>query len=706
MTDLPSSLGIEAVECVSEGGPSLTVRVIGRWRRRPEPRGQATLVVETDAGRQRFPAMPEPPSLTGAAPGTWRMSFSVPAALAPALPGRTFLQLGGVMVPLPIGEVTITQGPGPELLEARRARGSELAAESARRRVAELSAEVNRLESELGEARAQSDRLKANLAEGARRLRSAEQHAHAESALRADLEQELTRRSRSAQHDLRALHDHVAELERELGRLRRAVDEAGHLAAAAESARAAAESARAAAETARVQAERRLAERAAPAPAEPSPAPAEPSPPPAAADGARGALSRLELEFDHAARDARPAVPAPRPAERAGDRRLLAAETGLVRRRGQPADPRPAELARDLAAAREEAEAQRRRSARAYEAIALVRAELAQIRAATPPERPASAPTAPPPPPSGRPAPAGSVQPEELSAALARLRERTPPPDPAPDEAPPPDASPAPDDLDNPGGLAVTVDPPEPPRPARPWLYPVFRRLAATDASTAGRLVLALLPAQRAVDPQPVAYDLVLSDVLVAHVTSDSLGMHVERDATPRPAAELDFQLVGDLASLARLLRAGRVRRRLRVPPGRMARVRGDRRRLAALDRLLDARLTLGELALAGVRLDPVLAFTLAGLMIDPAWTTGERFVLGHREPAASAPGAYLHIRDGRPPLAAGEEPHGPVAGVLVCQGEDLLRFLGGAGGPDLEVAGAERPVALVRQWLDRAQCG
>ena len=42
MADLPSSLGIEAVECVAEGGRSLTVRVTGRWRRRrPELRGQA-----------------------------------------------------------------------------------------------------------------------------------------------------------------------------------------------------------------------------------------------------------------------------------------------------------------------------------------------------------------------------------------------------------------------------------------------------------------------------------------------------------------------------------------------------------------------------------------------------------------------------------------------------------------------------------------
>jgi hypothetical protein len=225
----------------------------------------------------------------------------------------------------------------------------------------------------------------------------------------------------------------------------------------------------------------------------------------------------------------------------------------------------------------------------------------------------------------------------------------------------------------------------------------------AQDASAAGRLVLALLPAQRAADPQPVAYDLVLSDVLVAHVTSDSLAVHVERDATARPRSEVDFQLVGDLASVARLLRAGRLRRRLRIPPGRIARVRGDRRRLTAIDRLIDARLTLGGLHAAGVRLDPMLAFTLAALMIEPGWTAGERFTIGHRDPAVTTPDAYLHIRDGRPPLASAEPPHGPVASVLVCSEEDLLR---GLAGPDAEVAGEERPFALLRQWLDRAQCG
>jgi hypothetical protein len=617
MTDLPSSLGIEAVECVAEGGRNLTVRVTGRWRRRrPELRGQAMLVVETEAGRQRFLAMPEPPSLIGAAPGTWRMSFSVPAELAPALPGRTFLQLGGVMVPLPIGEVTIAaergEAPSPDVLEARRARGSELAAESARRRAAELATEVERLEGELGEARGQSDRLQEELAARERRTRSAEQHAHAERALRAELEQELTRRGRAAQHELRALHDRVAELERELVRLRRAVDEAGHLAAAADAARAAAE--------------RQLAERPPPA------ATAHPPPPrPPAVDAARAALVRRELELDRSARTARPSLSSARPVANAADRALLELETGMARNRGERADSglaeleradsRVAELERELAAAREDAVAQHARSARAYEAIELVRGELRQLRASAPTDPPTPSPAAAPSPPPSPPAASGPIQAEQLSEALARLRERTPPVDLGPAAR-----APAP------------VDRPEPARAVKPWLHSSFRRLAAEDASAAGRLVVALLPAQRAADPQPVAYDLILSDVLVAHVTSDSLAVHVEHDATARPASEVDFQLVGDLASLARLLRAGRIRRRLRVPPRRIARVRGDRRRLAALDRLLDVRLTVRELGVAGVRLDPVLALTVAGLMIEPAWTTGERFVIGHRESAAAGP--------------------------------------------------------------------
>ncbi len=84
---LPSALGIESVETIPEGN-SLTVRVTGRWRRRrPEWRGPAILVVEAQGTRYRFPAMPDPPSVTGTMPGTWRMTFSVAPELGPHLSG-------------------------------------------------------------------------------------------------------------------------------------------------------------------------------------------------------------------------------------------------------------------------------------------------------------------------------------------------------------------------------------------------------------------------------------------------------------------------------------------------------------------------------------------------------------------------------------------------------------------------------------------
>jgi hypothetical protein len=719
MTDLPSSLGIESVELLVDGDSrpprGVTVRVTGRWRRRrAELRGQAMLVVEGPAGRQRFLAMPEPPSLTGAAPGTWRMSFSVPAELAPSLPGRTFLQLGGVMVPLPIGDVVLAgepaEGPDQDLLEARRVRSSELAAESARRRAAELAAQVEGVEHDLDEARRESERLRASISVGERRLRSAEQDAHAERALRSDLEQELARRTRAARHDLEVLHGRVADLERELTRTRRAVDEAQHLAAAAQAARA--------------DAERRLAESRR---AEPPP-PSEPSPPASSTPASpRPELIRRELELERVWSGPPPPSPVrPRP-ERVEDVIALRQEAtmGELRAARTDADAERvaaleralsgarvgfeqelagarvgferelaatrAELGQRLTAARVEIDEQRRRSDRAYQAIEFVRAELRRLHEADPPgppsppkpPAPAVQPEAPSPPPAG-----GPLQPEQLSAALARLREQTPV---SPPEEP------------------VDTEPPLIPAAgaSRPWLAGVFRRLCAQDASAAGRLLLALLPAQRAADPQPIAYDLALSDLLVAQVTVGSAAGHFEMGAKARPLSEVDFRLVGAPASIARLLVAGPVRRRLSrlAPDRRVARLRGDRERLAALDRLVGARLTVEELRSAGVRLDPVLAMTVAGLMIDPTWTAGERFVLAHRASGAAAPGAYLHVRDGKPPVASGEAPHGPVQTIVVCPADEVLMVLTGAAAPAV-LEGEPRPLTLVGQWLERAQCG
>ena len=160
---VPSPFGIELVEWFSEGGENLTVRVTGRWRRRrPAWSTQPTLVVEAPGQRYRFPAMPEPPSLSGTPPGKWRLSFAVPASLAPELGGRAWLQFGAVAVPLPaavepVGAVPVaavvetepeTPGQAPSVGERPSADPIEAAA---------TGEQVRALKVELGEARRRID---------------------------------------------------------------------------------------------------------------------------------------------------------------------------------------------------------------------------------------------------------------------------------------------------------------------------------------------------------------------------------------------------------------------------------------------------------------------------------------------------------------------------------------------------------------------
>src|ERR1700749_3425201 len=104
MSELPgsSAVSVESVEWAAESGGNLTVRITGRWRRRrPVSSGQPTLVIEAEGRRHRYPAMPEPPSLGGTGPGVWRLTFTIPGWMAPEL-GRTWLQFGTVIVPLPV----------------------------------------------------------------------------------------------------------------------------------------------------------------------------------------------------------------------------------------------------------------------------------------------------------------------------------------------------------------------------------------------------------------------------------------------------------------------------------------------------------------------------------------------------------------------------------------------------------------------------
>ncbi len=788
---VPSALGIEAVEWFARGDENLTVRVTGRWRRRrPALGGQPLLVIEAGGQRYRFTAMPEPPGLTGAAPGTWQLSFTVPIELSPPSLQRAWLQLGAVVVPLPVtvqAEVGDTPGSpepevgaqaadeaaDPQLLAERRLRSSELALQATRLRatraeqaVADLAARVEELERELDALQAEPARLRALLAQRDAARRAAEQRAHAERAMRAELQDELAQQRGEGQEtdavlqELALAHMRVAELETEIERLSRQAAEAEQVAASARVARERAEAdleqwTAARRESAweipdfgpRIAAEERLWRRLATGQVRPAPRiPLRWQSPAALAAERRLVLSRprlgtgapedaatlAALRRELAARVAAEAALRSRLARSAhvsgagdaGASETLPPSSGRVltealvelraellelrslaeteRDRRRRAETRASELQRqvgDYAA----------RCAGAYEAIETLRAELERLRHAVGAGAPESpAPGATPQPGARRVADAqargvplpgsrgrGSLDPARLDAALARLRESAA----AAQEAAAQEAS------AQEASAQEASAPRAEPEAAGPWLAGAFASLAERDGAAAGRLLLALLDAQGVVRPEPLAYDLIMDGLGCVQVSvgTDGTNIAVRLSESPRPAAEVQFAVSGDLSSLAALVASGSLRRRF---GRRRARITGERRAAAALLALVQTPVSLAGLIAAGVRMDRWLSLSLAALMIDPAWTRGEHFSVGFQEPESAAPEAYLHIRDGRRPAVSLTPLIGAPATTIVCAGERVLPVLAGELRGGVQLRGDRRPMALLQCWIERAQSG
>ncbi|HWE13943.1 MAG TPA: hypothetical protein VG365_10550 [Solirubrobacteraceae bacterium] len=665
MSDLPATtaVGIETVEWSAETGGNLTLRITGRWRRRrPAATGQPTLVIEAEGRRHRFPALPEPPSLAGTAPGVWRLSFTVHGWLAPDL-GRTWLQFGTVIVPLPVAV------PAPEPSPAESASGTP------------PPARLPAVAVELSEARAERD----GLADAA-----------ASEAARLAFEDVL--RQRRAQVAVRVASEPVAM--------------AGRPSAALEPPPPPA-----------------MPPPAMPPPDMPPPAMPPPGipplPPPAllpSAADAGGLLVGLRQELSARAR-----------AEASLRARLVDAESRLAARvllerrttavlhelRGELETLRDAlsrertlreqaervagevereralraEAERRLAELERQLEGQQAFSSGADDAIGELRAALEQLSA----PRPASAPvtlTAPSEPPTpGAPPSVDVVEPARLNDALSRLRDTVSPQD-APAAEPGGEA-----ELERSPSLSEVL--------GRPSLEGPFRKLVRGDPEAAGRLLLDLLPLQRVVYPHNVAYDLVLGSgrgqarpagsCVCVTVPNETISIAVQ--SAPRPRDEVDFQVCGDPARIARLVTAGRFRRRFSP---RVARVRGRREGVAALTALLGTPLDLRELHRAGVRPDPAIAFALVARMIDPAWTRGERFTLAHEDPRTAA--TFLLVRDGGALQVARRAPEAGIAATLVCSADQLLAVLAGEAVPRVDVRGDERPMAALREWIKLAQ--
>ncbi len=748
---VPSALGIEAVEWIAEGGENLTVQVTGRWRRRrPAWSGQPTLIVEATGRRYRFPAMPEPPSLSGAGPGMWRMSFSVPATLAPELGGRSWLQFGSVAVPLPsafeppasYASGSDTESAGEDERLAERAFDAPIAdpdpglsagddpvrrTEEAEAAVSALTGVVRDLEADLVAARTRADELAAELGLQETERRAAQQREHAERALRLDLARQLAARSREGERarqafgELAAAEARVRELEAGLETARRRIDEAEQAAAAAAARKRAEQAAasgreraeretvqasqrRSDAEAARLGYEAALAQRRASAPRRVPDEPAlpevpkrfvgAPAPPPvparpAAVDPGDDALVvalRGELELRAGAEAGLRARVVDAEARLAARAQLgyqmgetltalrreldgLRVALGFEREARRAAERRTSELEHLLGSSRA-------RSRDAMSAIGELRETLSALTA------PAAPQTA-----SRR----SEVEPARLNEALARLREQAV----APEEAAAAPASAGPPPEAEPGGGPRAED------RTRAWLAPIFARLVRSEPARAGRLLVDLLPAQGAVITEPVRYDLLIGSEDVVRVTAGDGPPRIVSGEPARNRADVDFQVTGDHAALARMIVAGPLRRRF----GRgVARVRGRRSRVAALQALVGTRLDLGELHRLGVRIEARTALVLIAGLIDPALTANERFSLAYATDGGKP--VYLLIRGGEAPVVTGERPTEAIAVNVSGPVGTLERVLNGERPEHAILLGDEWPLALLRKWVKTAQSG
>jgi hypothetical protein len=273
------------------------------------------------------------------------------------------------------------------------------------------------------------------------------------------------------------------------------------------------------------------------------------------------------------------------------------------------------------------------------------------------------------------PGDAGTVQPDRLTDALTRLRANTQP------------------------AQSATA-------PAVPaTLAGPFRTLCRRDPALAGRLVISLLGMERVAYPHPTTFDLLLGPGGGSiQVTSSASRTDVIAGTTARPLEQVGFRVVGGPDRIARLLIAGRLRRRLGFG---VARVRGDRDGLAALEALLSLPLDLPALVDGGMLSDPTSLLSLVAAMVRPEWTRGAHFAVSHRD-GDVAP-MYLVFSGGRRPEVTAAPPAGPIATVISCPDHDLASVLTGAvalGAAGVQVCGDVAPLQQLQGWIKRAQSG
>ncbi len=181
-----------------------------------------------------------------------------------------------------------------------------------------------------------------------------------------------------------------------------------------------------------------------------------------------------------------------------------------------------------------------------------------------------------------------------------------------------------------------------------PWLARAARVMAREDAQESRRLLVGLLAGQALATGRDLDYDVMVEGGEVHAVRLAAGRGTVSPISAARPAAEVDFRLELDAASLVELLAQGGSRRLRRHG---LARVEATRRPARALRALPPVPMDLGTLARAGVWVDPRLACRALTCLMDPRWTLGHRFAVDYEVTGRRGDSWRIAVDDGARPL-------------------------------------------------------